>query len=88
VEIRGFHSGFCCSEDSGFSLLLLRFVRVPFWVILGFSSFKGDVFFNKQKRTAIMFAGALFYLGNNDLLNKNLFLGSGIYTQEIKSLRQ
>ncbi len=35
-----------------------------------------------------MFAGALFYLGNNNLLNKNLFPGSGIYTQEIKSFRQ
>lgn len=88
MEVWGFHFGFCSSGDSGFSLLLLRFIRVPFWVILGFSSFKGDVFFNKQKRTAIMFAGALFYLGNNNLLNKNLFPGSGIYTQEIKSFRQ
>jgi hypothetical protein len=35
-----------------------------------------------------MFAVPLFYLGNKNLLNKNLFLGSGIYTQEIKSLRQ
>ena len=53
MEIRGFHFGFCSSGDSGFSLLLLRFIRVPFWVILGFSSFKGDVFFNKQKQQEI-----------------------------------
>ncbi len=88
MEVWGFHFGFCSSGDSWVSLLLLRFTTIPFLGDFRVFKLQREVFFNKQKHTAIMFAGALFYLGNNNLLNKNLFPGSGIYTQEIKSFRQ